>query len=187
MLKKKFGRREVLHMSIMTAAAALINPRKTIASIGTPSIPERKLIIYNVHSGEYLQTVYWKDSHYMPDALAEINYIFRDRVTGKIKDIHPELLDLLFKVQQELGYHKPIHIVSGYRTPRANAYLKKTTKGVAWNSLHMYGKAVDIRLPGNSLNSVRRVATELRQGGVGYYPHSNFVHLDTGSVRYWSG
>ena len=187
MLREKINRREILRMGLITAAATFINPRKTIASIQSSPNTERKLTIYNVHSDEYLQTVYWKDDHYIPDALADINYIFRDRVTGKIKDIHPELLDLLFKVQQELGYHKSIHIVSGYRTPRANAYLKKTTKGVAWNSLHMYGKAVDVRLPGNSLNSVRRVATELRQGGVGYYPHSNFVHLDTGSVRYWQG
>jgi len=186
MLNKKFGRREILGMGFITAAAALIHPRKAIASINSP-ISERKLTIYNIHSDEYAETVYWQDDHYIPDALAKINYIFRDRTTGKIKDIHPDLLDLLFEVQQKLGYHKPIHIVSGYRTPRANAYLKKTTKGVAWNSLHMYGKAVDIRLPGNSLNSVRRAATELRLGGVGYYPHSNFVHLDTGSVRYWQG
>lgn len=186
-MNKKFGRREVLHMSIMTAAAALFNPSSAIASIGPSPIAEKKLTMYNVHFDEYLETVYWADHHYVPNALAEINYIFRDRITGKIKDIHPRLLDVLFQVQEKLGYHKPIHIVSGYRTPRANAYLKKTTKGVAWNSLHMYGKAVDIRLPGNSLKSLRRVALELGQGGVGYYPQSNFVHLDIGSVRYWTG
>ena len=187
MLKKKVGRRDILRMGLISAAAVLTNPRKTIASIDSALITERKLTIYNIHSDEYLKTVYWEDDHYIPDALAEINYMFRDRTTGKIKDIHPDLLDLLFEVQQKLGYHKPIHIISGYRTPKANAYLKKTTKGVARNSLHMYGKAVDIRLPGNSLNFVRRAATELRRGGVGYYPHSNFVHLDIGTVRYWQG
>lgn len=186
-MKKNFGRREILQMGIITAAATLILPRKTAASAHFPPLAERRLTVYNVHFDEYLETVYWKDHHYIPEALADINHIFRDRVTGKIKDIEPGLLDLLFQVQQKLGYHKPVHIVSGYRTPRANAYLKKTTKGVAWNSLHMYGKAVDIRLPGNSLNSVRRTAIELGQGGVGYYPHSNFVHIDIGSVRYWQG
>lgn len=187
MLKNKFGRREVLRMSFITAAAAFISPRKTVASLHPPFPPRKELTIYNVHFDEYLQTVYWEDDHYLPAALAEINYIFRDRTTGKIKDIHPDLLDLLYAVQEKLGTTKPIHIVSGYRTPRANAYLKKTTSGVAWNSLHMYGKAVDIRLPGSSLKSIRHAATELGLGGVGYYPHSNFVHLDIGSVRYWSG
>lgn len=174
-------------MSIMTAAAALICPRKSVASIGTRPISEKKLTFYNIHFDEYLETVYWHEDHYIPESLADINYIFRDRTTGKVMEIHPELLDLLFDVRQLLDTRKPFHIVSGYRTPRANAYLKKTTRGVAWNSLHMYGKAVDIRLPGSSLNSIRRAATELRLGGVGYYPQSNFVHLDTGSVRYWSG
>jgi uncharacterized protein YcbK (DUF882 family) len=187
MLNKKIGRREILRMGLVTAAATLIHPHRAIASTRSFLSAERKLTVYNVHFDEYLETVYWRNHRYIPDALAEVNYIFRDRITGKIKDIHPGLLDLLCEVQQRLGYHKPVHIVSGYRTPRANAYLRKTTKGVAWNSLHMYGKAVDIRLPGNSLNSVRRLGIELGQGGVGYYPHSNFVHLDIGSVRYWEG
>jgi uncharacterized protein YcbK (DUF882 family) len=173
-------------MGFITAAAAFI-PHKTYAAAASALYQQRQLTLYNIHSDEYLKTVYWKDGKYLPDALAEINYILRDRNTGKIKAIALDLLDLLSAMQQTIGSPKPLHVVSGYRTPRSNAYLKKTTKGVARNSLHMYGKAVDVRLPGGSLDGVRRIATTMRKGGVGYYPSSNFIHVDVGTVRYWTG
>ncbi len=173
-------------MGIITAASIII-PHNSFA-FDEPSLsPERRLSLYNIHTEEFLDTVYWKDGHYVPGALAEINQLFRDWRTGKIKPINPELLELLFALRKKLRNTRPFCVVSGYRTPRSNAILKKTQTGVAWNSLHMYGKAVDIRLPGYSLRSLRSNAIELKQGGVGYYPYSKFLHLDVGDIRYWTG
>jgi uncharacterized protein YcbK (DUF882 family) len=185
-LKKKLSRREILHMGIITAASIII-PEKTFATVETSLSPERRLSLYNIHTEEFLDTVYWKNGHYVPGALTEINQLLRDWRTGKIKPINPELLELLFDLREKLGNTTPFCIVSGYRTPRSNAILKKTQKGVARNSLHMYGKAVDIRLPGYSLRSLRSTAIELKQGGVGYYPYSKFLHLDVGDIRSWTG
>lgn len=180
------SRRKFLGMGLISMAAAVV-PKGAFASAGEHIISERELAFYNLYTHENLDTIYWRDGQYIPEALSEIDYIFRDRRSGKVKRINRRLMDLLFNIQKKLGSKEPFQLISGYRTPRSNAILSKTNKGVAKNSLHMYGKAVDLRLPGYSLKAVRRAAMSFKAGGVGYYPRSKFVHIDVGNVRYWWG
>ncbi len=179
------SRREFLAMGFVSAGALLI-PDVILAAV--KEIPsEKKLSLYNPRSHDDLATVFWKNGRYLPEALSNINYMFRDSRTGEVTEINKELLDLLYSIQQQLKTKEPIHLISGYRSPRSNALLRKRRKGVAKNSFHMYGKAVDLRIPGCSLKAVRRAAMSCEVGGVGYYPRSKFVHLDVGKVRYWWG
>ena len=178
-------RRKLLSMGLVAAAAAMVP--SAIASAGSLLERERALSFYNLYTGESLRAVYWQDGKYIPDAMAEINFILRDIRTGKVKTINRDLLDLLAGVQKKLKCNEPFHIISGYRSPQSNALLGKKKKGVAKNSLHMYGKAIDVRVPGYSLKNLRRTAMSLKRGGVGYYPKSRFVHIDVGQVRYWWG
>lgn len=189
LMKKRFSRRTFLAAGLAAAATAMVrgNAFASIASTGEILLPRRELSLFNAYSEETLTTAFWENGEYIPEALAEINYIFRDRRTGKIKEIHTELLDLLFVLSKKLNPAEPFHIVSGYRTPKTNALLRRIRRGVARNSLHMYGKAVDIRVPGFSSKQVRVAAMELERGGVGYYPSSHFVHVDVGDIRYWTG
>jgi uncharacterized protein YcbK (DUF882 family) len=147
--------------------------------------PERSLSFYNIHTGESLKAVYWAQGDYLVEALEEIENIFRDHRTGERKPPDTRLLDLLYAVRLKLGTTRPFSIISGYRSPKTNALLLKLGRGVAPNSLHMYGKAVDIRVPGFALPSIRQVAIRLRAGGVGYYSRPDFVHVDVGPVRVW--
>lgn len=146
---------------------------------------ERKLAFLNLHTGERLKTEYWADGRYQRDALGEINHILRDFRTGGIHPIDPKLLDLLCALQRSVGRPGPFHVISGYRSPATNRMLRRHSKGVAKHSLHMDGQAIDIRLPGCELKHLRDAAKALRRGGVGYYAASDFVHVDTGRVRYW--
>ena len=149
------------------------------------SSPEKSLSLYNTHTGEGVNAVYWVEGEYLPEALSAVDHVLRDHRTDEIKPIDPQLLDLLYAIREELGCHQAFHIISGYRSPATNAYLRSFRRGVAEHSLHMDGKAVDLRLPGWAAFSVRSVARDLRAGGVGYYPRSEFVHVDVGPVRYW--
>jgi uncharacterized protein YcbK (DUF882 family) len=150
-----------------------------------PRSPEKALSLYNTHTGEGVDAVYWVEGEYLPEALAAVDHVLRDHRTDEIKPIDPQLLDLLYAIREELGCHQAFHIISGYRSPTTNAYLRAVRRGVAEHSLHMDGKAVDLRLPGWGAFSVRSVAKDLRVGGVGYYPRSEFVHVDVGPIRYW--
>lgn len=180
------SRRQLLSAGLITLASAVI-PVKSIAAVNDILVPERALRFYNLYTKEHLETAYWKEGEYLPEGLAEINHILRDIRTGKEKAMDRDLLDLLFALQQEVGNDEPFQIISGYRTPKSNALLRQHRKGVAKNSLHMYGKAIDIRLPHHRLRDVRRAAMKLKGGGVGYYPRSNFIHVDVGRIRYWWG
>ncbi len=182
----EISRRKVLSMGLITMASGII-PSKAISAVEDILVRERMLCFYNLYTKETLETVYWKDGSYLTDGIAELSHILRDIRTGKVKNIDKSLLDLLFALQQKLGNNEPFHIISGYRTPQSNALLSEKKKGVAKFSLHMYGKAVDIRIPGHKLRDVRRAAMSLKGGGVGYYPRSNFIHVDTGNIRYWWG
>ncbi len=179
------SRRNVLGLGLLTAAAAIV-PSGVFAAVKGAS-EERIICFHNVYTKENLETTYWRDGSYLPDELAKINHLFRDIRTGSVKPINKDLIDLLHSVQQKLIITEPFHIISGYRTPRSNAILRKNNKGAAKNSMHMYGKAVDIRVPGYSLKGIRRAAMKFHSGGVGYYPRSEFVHIDVGNVRYWRG
>jgi len=145
----------------------------------------RSLSFYNLHTAERLDAVYWADGEYIPDALAEINRILRDHRSGDVFPMAPRLLDMLAELRDRLESAQPFEIISGYRSPKTNAMLRAQGHGVAENSLHLKGMAADVRLPGRDLDLLRRAAISLKAGGVGYYPASQFVHVDIGRVRTW--
>lgn len=149
-----------------------------------PRENERSLRLYNTHTSERLQIVYWEPEGYIKEALADISYLLRDHHTGAVHPIDPGLLDLLHDLNAVLDTVVPFHVLSGFRSPATNARLV-ARQGAARHSLHMEGKAIDIRMPGRSLNAVRRAALALKSGGVGYHPRLDFVHIDVGPVRYW--
>jgi uncharacterized protein YcbK (DUF882 family) len=145
---------------------------------------ERSLSFRHTHTGEALDIVYHRHGDYDSDALRQIDYLLRDFRSDQVHEIDTELLDLLHELQSSLG-GGTYEVVSGYRSPGTNALLRSKSPGVARRSLHMQGRAVDARLTGVELASLRRAALELERGGVGYYPASDFVHLDTGRFRIW--
>jgi len=144
----------------------------------------RSLNLYSVNTGESLKVAYWVDGEYIDSSLKEINWLLRDYRSGEVAPVDLKLLDLLFLITR-LSNRERIEVISGYRSPSTNAYLHRTKRGVAKDSYHTRGRAVDIRLEGMSLSSLRDLAINLRAGGVGYYPRSGFVHLDTGPFRCW--
>jgi uncharacterized protein YcbK (DUF882 family) len=145
----------------------------------------RELSFYNVHTGETLRTIYFDQGQYVPGALLEVNHFFRDFRTNQVKAIDARLLDLLHRINHALDTAQPFNLISGYRSPATNAWLASQSEGVARHSLHMEGMAADVNVPGRSLPLLQTVALAIRGGGVGYYPRSNFVHVDTGRVRRW--
>jgi uncharacterized protein YcbK (DUF882 family) len=178
------GRRDFLLAGLATTIGFL-SPHKAGAALSNLFSAERKLSFYNIHTGEHMKAVYCEKGEYVPQALSDINHILRDFRTGAVKEIDTKLLDLLFSLQQKLESTEPIHVISGYRSLETNLRLSEESKGVAKHSLHIQGKAIDIRVPGYDLKTLQRVAIELLRGGVGYYPSSDFVHVDVGRIRYW--
>jgi len=179
------SRRRLLAIGGTLAGWAMMPGARAQAAfrIALPHI--RTLRFYNLHTGERLSTVYWERGGYIEAALGEINYILRDFRANQIKPIDRRLLDLLCALNQRLDTSQPFDVISGYRTPATNAMLAARSEGVAAHSLHMVGQAIDIRVPGRGLHDLRRAASSLKLGGVGYYPASDFVHVDVGRVRYW--
>ena len=146
---------------------------------------ERKLSFAHTHTGETLTVVYRHGERYAPDALEKINHHLRDHRSGESHQMDPDLLDVLYKLARITGSRRPFQVISGYRSPGTNAMLRKQGSGVAKRSLHMQGKAIDVRLADVQTSQLQRAAIDLRAGGVGFYPKSNFVHLDTGRFRTW--
>jgi uncharacterized protein YcbK (DUF882 family) len=146
---------------------------------------ERILRLYNTHTGESVRSVFWAEGQFIPDALQDINRLLRDHRNNKVAEIDPQLLLLLDKVSAKFGDHPTLHVISGYRSPESNAKLHENTNGVAKHSLHMEGKAIDVRIPGQDLAKLHKLIMAEQAGGVGYYPDSQFVHMDVGRVRYW--
>lgn len=146
---------------------------------------ERTLAFYNTHTAETVHVSYFKDGVYHPEALKKIDHVLRDHRTNETKSIDPNLLDMLHTIQGRLDTTDPFHVISGYRSPKTNEMLRRLSSGVARNSMHTQGKAIDIRLPGCRTKHLRNVCLELKVGGVGYYAKSDFVHVDTGRVRSW--
>lgn len=176
------SRRNFLKLGLLAAALPL-----PAFSGQLLAAPERRLGFNNLHTGEKFDLPYWIQGDYVPEALAEINRVLRDHRTDQVAAIDTDLLDLLHRVNGTLGNSRPFQIISGYRSPASNQMLAGNSSGVAKRSLHMQGKAIDIRLPGIPLADLRRAGLNLQGGGVGYYPGSNFVHLDVGRVRTWAG
>ena len=175
-------RRSFLKSSVVLASA-LSMPALARAATAAPG--ERTLRLYNTHTGESLKSVFWAEGQFVPDALAEINKLLRDHRSNTVAPIDPQLLVLLDQVSAKFGSNQVMHVISGYRSPETNRKLAAASGGVAKHSMHLDGKAIDIRLPGRDLASVHKAALAARQGGVGYYPDSQFVHMDTGRVRHW--
>lgn len=146
----------------------------------------RRLSFFHTHTSETLDIVYRENGEYVPGALAEINHLLRDFRTDDVHQIDPALLDILHDVQGMTGGGRGRYeIISGYRSPVTNRMLAGRSGGVADHSLHLKGQAIDVRLPGVATSRLRKAGLALQGGGVGYYPGSDFVHLDTGRVRYW--
>ncbi|WP_432822318.1 DUF882 domain-containing protein [Trichloromonas sp.] len=179
------SRRDFLKTGMLVVAGAAF-PVDALARIAGTTTPERALSFYNTHTGEQLdRIVYWADGRYVSEHLKEINHILRDFRTDEIKQIDPKLLDILYNVQRRLQVAEPLHIVSGYRSKATNADLRHASSGVAKKSFHTKGKAIDFRIPGWNVRDIRKAAMRMKLGGVGYYPDSDFVHLDTGPFRTW--
>jgi len=147
----------------------------------------RRAVLHNLHTGDAFNEVYYANGSYLPDALAAANRVMRDWRTGDEHFIDPGLFDALHAIQSKLETPRPFQIISGYRSPRTNAMLAGRSKGVATNSQHTLGKAIDVRLQGVELSRLRDAALAVGAGGVGFYPVSDFVHVDTGRVRQWRG
>jgi uncharacterized protein YcbK (DUF882 family) len=177
--------------SVVTPSTSFTRPAYPVQSDYNVSTPrsfakmERYLEFYNTHTGESLKTVYWAVGKYLPSALRDVNWLLRDHHSNDTIAMDPDLLDLLYNLSITLEVRPSFQVVSAYRSPATNARLRMFSSGVAEHSQHIKGKAVDIRMPGCSVATIRRAALELQAGGVGYYPWSNFVHLDTGPVRSW--
>ena len=155
---------------------------------GDADLDIARLALMNTHTGETLDVVYRERGQYLTDAMAEIDRVLRDHRSGDVHPIDRGLLDQLDRLAALLDAGtRPFHVISGYRSPVTNAKLAARSNGVARHSLHMSGRAIDIRLPGLPLIDVQRTALGMQAGGVGFYPRSNFVHLDVGRVRSWRG
>lgn len=166
----------------------------TTAGLAMPSAfanilkqPERKLALLNLHTGESLNATYWAEGQYQTSELHAISRVLRDHRSGDAHEMDNNLIDFLNILHHKMDGKKAFHVISGYRSPKSNAQLRSNSSGVAKKSLHMQGKAIDIRLPGRDLSALRTAALSLQTGGVGYYPKSDFIHVDTGRVRQWAG
>lgn len=179
-----YNRRRFIKTCMSAAAGLFFFSAPVNGSPGKPT-RERRLQFYNIHTRERLQICYWANGNYHGDALDAINHFFRDFRTGDVKTIDVRLLDLLHDVCETVPGGNTLHLISGYRSPETNRMLSSISSGVSIKSLHMLGQAADIRLPGVRTAKLRDIAASLGVGGVGYYPESDFVHVDIGHVRCW--
>jgi uncharacterized protein YcbK (DUF882 family) len=171
-----------------TALAALFAGSCAAGATGKPArpVPVYRLRLYETHRERRIDIVYRRGNDYIPGAIAKLDYFLRDHLNGSVPHYDPRVFDLLAQLSAAVG--KPngeIDVICGYRSPATNHYLRAHSAGVAQHSLHMKAEAIDIRMPGVNTDFLRETALALHDGGVGYYPHSNFVHVDVGRVRQW--
>jgi uncharacterized protein YcbK (DUF882 family) len=181
------ARRHFLRHGARLAAAGALPALAALPRPARASVPgARGLELVHTHTHERIELVYAVDERYVPVALGSLNHFLRDHYTGEVGRIDPLLFDLLHQLQQALGSSRAFEVISGYRCPATNARLRESRGGgVATRSLHMEGRAIDVRLPGVPLADLRDAALRLRAGGVGFYPRDQFVHIDTGRLRTW--
>jgi uncharacterized protein YcbK (DUF882 family) len=175
----EYGRRQFLKFA---GTAALLLPCGGAFAAATKP---RTLKFVHTHTGEKLSACYSANGHYQPECLLQVNRFLRDFRTGETHSIDPALLDVLYDLQVAANRDDTFEVISGYRSPRTNAKLRSQSSGVAEHSLHMDGQAIDVRLTGFPTKTLRDLAVSLRRGGVGFYASSDFVHVDTGRVRFW--
>jgi uncharacterized protein YcbK (DUF882 family) len=178
-------RRSFVAAALATASTLLLAPRDRAAA-ALPGVVPGRLALYNIHTRE-AATVAYRNAVGLYDgkALDRVNHVLRCHYTGEVAPIDVRVIEFLRALDQSLGGDREIHVISGFRSAAYNAWLVRHGSGVSSHSLHLVGRAIDVRFPGVALADVRRVALALGQGGVGYYPDSDFVHLDSGRVRSW--
>jgi uncharacterized protein YcbK (DUF882 family) len=172
------------------ATAALcvlaVLPRHNSVLAADSSAQEHHLRLYHTHTGERIDIIYRRGDQYLPEAEAQLDHFLRDHRTGEVKHYDPHVFDILSDLAAAVGHpNGEIEIICGYRTPWSNEFLRARSSGVAKDSQHMQAHAIDIRIPGVDTLKLRNAALALGRGGVGYYPRSGFVHVDTGRVRTW--
>jgi len=167
----------------VTAALGFWMP--PIEAVAAAPLRGRTVSLVNAHTGDKFKGEYWANGRYLPDAFGDIKKLMRDHRTSDIFPIDPRLMDILYVVQHRLENSNAFRVFSGYRSPKTNAMLRRKGEGVARNSLHMSGQAIDLQLPGSRLSALKKTAIAVKSGGVGFYPRSDFVHIDTGRVRHW--
>jgi uncharacterized protein YcbK (DUF882 family) len=178
-------RRRWFSSALLCLVAPLIGSAQS-NGVAHPQPPEHRLRLFHTHTGERIDIIYRRGNTYLTDATAKLDFFLRDFRTGDVRHFDPRLYDTLEDLTISVGHPgAEIDIICGYRSPWTNEFLRSHTIGVAKNSLHIQAEAIDLRIPGVNTLKLRQAALGLRRGGVGYYPHSDFIHLDTGRVRQW--
>jgi uncharacterized protein YcbK (DUF882 family) len=175
------SRRRFLQLGLGLSTALIIP-----SAFASQKQSDKTLALHNLHTGESINATYWAEGEYQLSELAAINRILRDHRTGDVMDMDHQLVNLLHLLHGTVDGRKPFDVISGYRSPLTNANLQKTSSGVAKKSFHMQGKAIDVALPGRDLAKLNSAALAMKAGGVGCYPKSGFIHVDTGPVRSWT-
>ncbi len=178
-------RRLFLKAGLTLSATVLISTVGIAPVCAAPRNGRYKFSLHNMHTGDSYEGLYRVGNHYLPEAFEEINHALRDHRTGEVFPIDPRVIDIAATVHRLSGSRKEFQVLSGYRSPKSNRKLRRKSSGVAKQSLHMSGQAMDLKLPDVSNNRLRELAIKLRAGGVGYYPRSGFVHVDSGKFRTW--
>ncbi len=179
-------RRDVLKLGFAGVIGSMIPFIGTRNALAANNSSAWKISIRHAHTGESYSGVYRVGDKYLPEAFERLNYVLRDFRTEEVFPMDPHVVDILSVIQRKVDFDDPFNILSGYRSPKTNAMLSQRKRGVASNSFHMYGQALDIQARGYSTRKLRNIAKSLGAGGVGYYPRSSFVHIDTGEVRSWT-
>jgi uncharacterized protein YcbK (DUF882 family) len=174
------SRRGLLKAVFGGVFTALMLPLRRAAAVD-----ERQLAFFHTHTGKRLDVVYKRNGEFVPEALSVINTFLSDFRTGEVADMDPHLLDLIYDLREATGSESTYEVISAYRSPATNDMLRQRSGGVAKNSQHLLGKAIDVRLSDVDLTELRDTAIAMQRGGVGYYASPNFVHIDTGRVRRW--
>jgi len=169
-------------------ACSLLVPAPAFSLILPKSLTCRVLNLHNTHTGEFFRGPYWEKGHYIPSAMRKLNHFLRDWRTGDVQAIDPRLVDLVHSLKLKLGYTQAMDVICGYRAPKTNLMLARKSRGVAKKSLHVLGKAIDVRFPGRVLKNAHKAACSFRAGGVGLYSKSQdcFIHMDVRErAVYW--
>lgn len=180
------GQRHASRRRFLSLAAGCATSLLPLAGHTTMSaaLAPRSLTLFNAHTGEEAAITYWMGGRYLKGGLARLAVLLRDHRTGTTHAMDPELFDVIYRLTKLAGQDN-VEVVSGYRSPETNRMLRRTTRGVALHSYHTKGMAIDLRIPGVALDDLWAMAVDIGKGGVGFYPRSNFIHVDTGPFRMW--
>ncbi len=178
-------RRSFLKGGLTLSATALISTVGVNPVFAASKNGRYGFSVHNMHTGESYKGVYRVGNEYLPEAFEAINHTLRDHRSDEVFPIDPRVIDIAAAVHRMSGSRKEFQVLSGYRSPKTNNKLRSKSRGVAKQSLHMSGQAMDLKLPDVSNSRLRELAIKLKSGGVGYYPRSGFVHVDSGQFRTW--